>query len=100
MSATLYEALGEKGSNQLFEHETPEGKHDATHHSPMGAYELARCIVQGIRDNAPELAKHVKENVKTFDPAKPDFTLEADFKVPASPKRTAEAPLGAGGVNQ
>lgn len=100
MSASLYEALGEKGSDQLFEHATPEGKHDGTHHSPMGAYELARCIVQGIKDGAPELAKHVKDDVKAFDPSKPDFTEESQFKVPSSPNRTSEAPLGAGGANQ
>jgi lysophospholipase L1-like esterase len=100
MSASLYEALGEKGSNQLFEHETPEGKHDGTHHSPMGAYELARCVVQGIREGAPELAKHVKDDVKTFDPSKPDWTDEAAFPVPPSPGKTEMVPLGAGGANQ
>jgi lysophospholipase L1-like esterase len=100
MSASLYEALGEKGSDQLFEHATPEGKHDGTHHSPMGAYELARCIVQGIKEGAPELAKHVKDEVKAFDPSKPDFTEESAFKVPPSPGRTTMVPLGAGGANQ
>ncbi|HVS71845.1 MAG TPA: rhamnogalacturonan acetylesterase [Phycisphaerae bacterium] len=100
MSAALYEALGEQGSEQLFEHKTADGPHDGTHHSPMGAYELARCVVQGIRASCPELAKHIKADVTPFDPSKPDFTLESQFKVPVSPRQMTMAPLGAGGVNR
>ena len=36
------------------------------------AYEIARCIVNGIRENIPELAAHLKKNIKPFNPATPD----------------------------
>ncbi|HVX83863.1 MAG TPA: rhamnogalacturonan acetylesterase [Phycisphaerae bacterium] len=94
MSATLYDALGEEGSNQLFEHETDAGKHDGTHHSPYGAYELASCILQGIRQNVPDLARHIRDDVPAFDPAHPNPASEKAFDVPPSPKHTNVVPLG------
>jgi hypothetical protein len=45
---------------------------DATHHDNYGAYELAKIIVQGIRDNKLELAKYIVDDFQGFDPAKPD----------------------------
>jgi lysophospholipase L1-like esterase len=96
MSQTLYETLGPQGSIQLFEHVgTDLSKFDATHHSPYGAYELARCVVQGIRAEKLDLANHILDEVPPFDPAKPDG-LE-NFDVPASPAAAAaanERPLG------
>ncbi|HZI49875.1 MAG TPA: rhamnogalacturonan acetylesterase, partial [Pyrinomonadaceae bacterium] len=44
MSRDLYEALGKDGSGVLFK----EG--DGTHHNAFGAYQLAKVIVQSIRD--------------------------------------------------
>ena len=43
MSKVFYEALGPEESALAFE----EG--DGTHHNNYGAYELARCVVQGIK---------------------------------------------------
>ena len=54
MSAPFYEAMGKEKAPLAF------GPGDATHHSAYGAYELAKCVVQGIRDaklGAPVIAR-------------------------------------------
>jgi len=79
MSLAFYEALGETDSKRAFVHypantfprqATP--LKDDTHHNTYGAYELARCVVEGIRSAVPELAKHLRKDVGTFDPWHPD----------------------------
>jgi lysophospholipase L1-like esterase len=92
MSKTMYEALGPEPSIQLFEHAAGSKKFDATHHSPYGAYELAKCVVQGIRQDKLPLAAHVADDLPPFDPGKPDAA--SDFKVPPSPAFTKQRPLG------
>ena len=73
MSKTLYESMGPQKSIQLFEHTGADlSKFDATHHSPYGAYELAKCIIEGIRQNKLDLANHIPNDVPAFDPSKPD----------------------------
>lgn len=86
MSKTLYETLGTEGAKGLF------NDPDATHHCNYGAYELAECVVSGIRAAAPELAKHLTVDAPHFDPAHPD--LRATFDVPASPVKNEARPLG------
>jgi lysophospholipase L1-like esterase len=86
MSKTLYEALGPEGSGVLFK------PGDGTHHSNYGAYELARCVVEGIRRNEPDLAKLLADDVTAFDPARPDpFD---SFRLPASPAGKGVKPEG------
>jgi lysophospholipase L1-like esterase len=93
MTKTLYEALGEKPSIQLFEHRgTDLSKFDATHHSPYGAYEIAKCVIQGVRDAKLELANHIADDMPAFDPAKPD-PVES-FDAPPSPGVTNQKPFG------
>jgi hypothetical protein len=45
---------------------------DDTHFNPYGAYELARCIVQAIRQSKLELNKYLVDGIPAFDPAHPD----------------------------
>jgi lysophospholipase L1-like esterase len=93
MSKTLYEALGPQGSIQAFKHDSEnDPKFDGTHHSPYGAYELAKCVCRGIREDRLDLAKYLVEEVVAFDPAKPDPL--AAFRVPPSPGFTQQRPLG------
>ena len=80
MSTTMMNVLGDKGSWKLFS----RGQ-DATHHDPYGAWELAKCIAQGIRDTKAEPAQWLSADFKGFDPAKPDPI--ASFTVPESPRR-------------
>ncbi len=93
MSKTLYEALGPQGSINLFEHVGSDlSKFDATHHCNYGAYELARCIVEGLKANNLPLAKSLFTDVPAFNPAHPDPV--AEFKVPPSSRVTTQTPLG------
>ncbi|MDQ2948922.1 MAG: GDSL-type esterase/lipase family protein, partial [Acidobacteriota bacterium] len=68
MSAVFYEALGPLRAPVAF----AAGGRDSTHHSAYGAYELAKCVVQGIRDSKLELAAYLAPDVQPFDPAHPD----------------------------
>ena len=56
---------------------------DNTHHNAYGGYELARCVVEGIKANVPALAPHLAKDAGTFDPAHPDPPEKVD--IPASP---------------
>ena len=83
MSQTLYAGLG-KHLNSAFQ--------DGTHHNNFGSYEIAKCVVEGVRKGVPELAKHIADDVKPFDPSKPDDP--AAFKMPASPMKDPTKPDG------
>ncbi|HVT72627.1 MAG TPA: rhamnogalacturonan acetylesterase [Lacunisphaera sp.] len=90
MSLRFYAALGPGASAQAFA--APGGKVDNTHHDNYGAYELAKCVAQGLREKVPELAAHLAEDFTGFDPAQPD--PPATFAVPPSPNFTNQRPLG------
>ncbi|HEY7160731.1 MAG TPA: rhamnogalacturonan acetylesterase [Acidobacteriota bacterium] len=89
MSKTLYESLGPEKSVMAFVHfransypNQPNDVTDNTHFRPYGAYELAKCVVNGIKENVPELAKYLMKDSQKFDPAKPDDPLA--WKLPES----------------
>jgi lysophospholipase L1-like esterase len=86
MSKPFYEALGPVDAHKAFAGE------DKTHHSDYGSYELAKCIVQGIREAKLPLAAYISDDFHGFDPAHPDPV--ATFDVPADPARGAERPYG------
>ena len=99
MSKTLYEALGPEDSKTLFVH-YPGGSFpgqeeelkDNSHHSTYGAYELAKCIVKGIRENVPALADYLLEDLPPFDPAEPGPYDQ--WALPISPAFDIERPAG------
>ena len=79
MSAKLYDALGMEESKKAFVHypaNTYPGQTqplaDNTHFNPYGAYELAKCVVEGIKANKLGLVKFLRNDTPAFDPAKPD----------------------------
>lgn len=89
MSGRFFTALGADKSVAAVVH-FPAGAYgsakavnDDTHFSSYGAYELARCMVEGIRQNVPALASRLAPDAGKFDPDHPD--APADFKVPATP---------------
>jgi lysophospholipase L1-like esterase len=84
MSKTLYEAIGESNIDKAFV--------DGTHHNAYGSYELARCVIEGIRQDKLDLARFIVDDVPPFDPSHPD-PIDT-FHVPASPQSSAEKPLG------
>jgi lysophospholipase L1-like esterase len=86
MSTALYEAWGPEDSKRSF------APNDGTHHNNYGSYELARCIVEGIKANNLGLARYLMKDLAAFDPSHPD-PIE-NFKLPASPERTKITPPG------
>lgn len=75
VSKTLYEAIGQANIDKAFV--------DGTHHNAYGSYELAQCVIEGIRQDKLDLAKYIVDDVPPFDPAHPD-PIDT-FQVPASP---------------
>lgn len=79
MTRTLYEALGVEGSKQAFVH-YPAGSWpgqltdlaDNTHFNPYGATQVAKCVVQGIRQAGLSLAGFLRDDLPSYDPAHPD----------------------------
>ena len=99
MSKELYEALGPENSKKAFVHypantypNQEKALADNTHFNPYGAYELAKCVVQGILDQKHELAKYIVTDFGNFDPSKPD-SFE-NFFWPESPSFEVLKPEG------
>lgn len=88
MSVALYEALGPDRAPLAF----AAGGRDATHHNNYGAYQLAQCVAQAIREQRLDLARHLAPDFKGYEPARPDPV--DSFALPASPGRQTEAPRG------
>ncbi len=86
MSKTLYEAWGPDASKRAF------APNDNTHHDSYGSYELAKCIVEGIKASMPGLARFLITDIAAFDPGRPD-PIDS-FVLPASPKSNSVKPLG------
>jgi lysophospholipase L1-like esterase len=90
MSKTLFEAMGPEGSLKAFMHypanafpNQTEAINDNTHFNGYGAFELARCVVHGIRQAKLPLRKWLTKDIPDFDPSKPD--PQANFSLPATP---------------
>ncbi len=83
ISKIFYKALGEN-IDKAFQ--------DGTHHNNYGSYELAKCVVEGIRQNKLDIAKYIVDYFKGFDPGNPDPV--DSFSMPASPNRTTQKPEG------
>jgi len=97
MSKTMFEAMGPKQTDHAFMHfaaNTFPGQtttiNDNTHFNNYGAYELARCVVQAIRDQKLPLAKYLDPTVADFNPAKPDAFEK--FGLPFTPIQKVEDP--------
>ena len=89
MSKTLFETMGPEGTLKAFMHypanafpNQTEAISDDTHFNKYGAYELARCIVHGIRAANLPIKKFLVE-VPDFDPSHPDDATT--FNLPATP---------------
>jgi lysophospholipase L1-like esterase len=99
MSKTFYEALGDQLSKKAFVY-YPANSYpgqtkalaDNTHFNPYGAYELAKCVIEGIRANKLGIASYLVDNLPVFDPAHPDDVTTWHW--PESPKSTVIKPDG------
>ncbi len=99
MSIQFFEALGPDVSTKACVH-FPAGTFpgqsaplkDDTHFTAYGGYELARCVIEGIRGAKLDLVKLLAPDVKPFDPRHPD--RPEDFALPASPNGKRDKPEG------
>jgi lysophospholipase L1-like esterase len=90
MTKILYEALGPENSKKAFViypansfPGEPNALNDNTHFNSYGAYQLAKCIIEGIRTNNLGIKKYLIKGLPPFDPARPD-PFET-FSIPLSP---------------
>jgi lysophospholipase L1-like esterase len=100
MSATLYEAWGEKLSVKAFVH-YPAGTfpgqakalEDNTHFNAYGGYEIAKCVVEGMRENRlADILQFLRPDYAPFNPAQPDEAEQ--LSLPLSPFTEIEKPDG------
>jgi lysophospholipase L1-like esterase len=85
MGAAFYEAMGPDASHHAF-----ANMQENTHHSDYGSYEIAKCVLQKVREL--ELKLPVIDDFAGFDPHKPD-SFEG-FTLVKSPLVTNVTPLG------
>lgn len=99
MTATLFNALGEEHSKKAFVH-YPANSYpgqqkelaDNTHFNPYGAYEIAKCVVSGIKTKQLGIAKYLIDDLPDFDPSKPDDLNKWHW--PESPRTSVLKPDG------
>lgn len=99
MTTTLYDALGVENSKKAFVHypaNTWPGQEkalaDNTHFNAYGAYEIAKCIVEGVKKNKLGITKYLLNDTPAFNPAQPDDVTQ--WHLPASPKSDLVKPDG------
>ena len=80
MTRTLFETMGEEGSKRAFVH-YPAGSYpgqakafaDNTHFNPYGAYQIAKCVVEGLIAQGIDFVRYLRpEYPRGYSPAKPD----------------------------
>lgn len=80
MTRTLFEAMGEEGSKKAFVH-YPAGSYpgqdkpfaDNTHFNPYGAYQIAKCVVEGLIEQNIDFVRFLRpEYPRGYNPAHPD----------------------------
>lgn len=81
MTRTFYETMGEEASKHAFVHypagtypgQTKEFK-DNTHFNPYGAYELAKCVIEGMRQLQLPILSALRPEYLTLYPASSPFS--------------------------
>lgn len=76
MTKTFFETLGFEDSKRALVHYPKEayGKElaDNTHFNPYGAYEVAKCVVMGMKQHHLPLVNYLRPEWQDFNPAQPD----------------------------
>ena len=99
LTRTLYEALGTENSKKAFVH-YPAGTYpgqdkaleDNTHFNPYGAYQIAKCVIEGMKLIDLPIIEFLREDYATYSPSNPD-PFE-DFKWNESPFADIQKPKG------
>ena len=90
-SAAIVRTLGLAGSLPLY-------WDSVTHFTDYGAYEMARCVVEGVRTKLPALATYLTDDVTPFDPTHPDSDPLIPLSADTSVWHSAPAVVGIGKV--
>ena len=79
MTKILFETMGVEDSKRLLVHypantfpDQPKPLADNTHFNPFGAYEIAKCVVMGMKQLQLPFVKHIRPDWQDFNPAQPD----------------------------
>lgn len=95
----LYEAMGVEGSKLAFVH-YPAGTYpgqdkplaDNTHFNPYGAYQIAKCVIEGMKKLKLPIVNYLRADYVAYDPAHPDD--REHFKWNDSPFTEIQKPDG------
>lgn len=97
MSFELFDAMGPEGTLKAFVHypantfpNQPRPLADNTHFTSYGAFELAKCVVRGIRSDHLPIAKYIRKEIGFFHPKHPDPPNV--LGLPADPFVSAKTP--------
>lgn len=89
MTTDMYESWGDEPSRKAFVQypantfpRQTEKLEDNTHFNSFGANEIAKCVVQGIKDLKLDIAQYLKPDLPTYSPKKPDNF--SDWTLPRS----------------
>lgn len=99
MTRILYEAMGAEESKHAFVHypaNTYPGQDkplaDNTHFNPYGAYQIAKCVIEGMKQAGLPLVKYLRTDNEGYNPGCPD--ARETFKWNESPFTELEKPDG------
>lgn len=96
MTKSFFETLGFEDSKRALVHYSKElyGRElaDNTHFNPYGAYEVAKCVVMGMKQLQLPVVKYLRPEWQDFDPSQPDDWKT--FKWAPSPMQDIVKPDG------
>ena len=79
MTRVLYEAMGVEESKHAFVHypaNTYPGQDrplaDNTHFNPYGAYQIAKCVIEGMKKAGLPIVKFLRADYQGYTPSQPD----------------------------
>ena len=80
MTRVLYEAMGVEESKHAFVHypaNTYPGQDrplaDNTHFNPYGAYQIAKCVIEGMKKAGLPVVKFLRADYQGYNPSQPDI---------------------------
>ena len=79
MTRTLYETMGVEASKKAFVH-YPAGTYpgqdkelaDNTHFNPYGAYQIAKCVIEGMKQLKLPFLNSLRPDYQSYQPSQPD----------------------------
>ena len=96
MTKQFFETLGFEDSKRALVHYPKElyGRElaDNTHFNPYGAYEVAKCVVMGMKKQQLPIVRYLRPEWQDFDPTQPDDWKT--FKWAPSPMKDIVKPDG------